>query len=110
MNEEITKALVDLTTEVRRSNERLASIEAKQDAQARNVEVFWQTHWPAVTKRLDKLEKTTLKLDDEISDLRVVVAKNTPRKAAKSGALVVGGGATVAGLLEVLRHFFGGDK
>lgn len=58
--EHISNALSIVQAAQVEQSTRLLTVEARMEAQSRNVERFWATTWPEMVRRLDRLETLTI--------------------------------------------------
>lgn len=84
---------------------RVSAVEAKAEGNATALELqrdsmhaFWNTHWPALMRRIDDGTSALVRLDERVDDLHLQLWKLIAALAA-SGVM---GGASTAGLLKAL--------
>ena len=65
-----------LLSQLAQVSERMARIEAQEEAHKDNVELFWQQRWPELTRKVERLyEKIEALEDKQATDLQAVLEK-----------------------------------
>lgn len=113
----VLASLQRIEDKVDKQGRELAHLEARDEEHKANIHRFWAENWAPleanlanICNRLDRLERVEFSaLAERLTEVEKasLVAKAIADEHSKRGALTgAGAGATVAGIVEAIRHFW----